>query len=148
MGLSRRGPPEILVCSCRMMCPSSDQAWSRCGSWLPRGPCRPEEAVGGPACVPGAPDSSAGVGTVASLCDVPAAAGGGGQKRRARCQAMWRLLVVFGNPCLVLSEIRRPCLTEAGLIKGRLRFQDVLKCVGRTKDLSLLISSSPTTLPS
>lgn len=29
------------------MRPGSDQAWSRCGPWLPRGPCRPEEAVGG-----------------------------------------------------------------------------------------------------
>lgn len=103
---------------------------------------------GGPTCVPPVPDSSTGVGTVASLCDFPAAVGEGGQERRARCQAMWRLLVVFGNPCLVLSEIRRPCLTEAGLIKGCLQYQDVLKCVGWTKDLSLLISSSPTVLPS
>lgn len=45
----------------------------------------------GPTCVPAVPDSSTGVGTAASLCDVLAAAGGGGQKRRARCQAMWRL---------------------------------------------------------
>lgn len=106
------------------------------------------EGCGGPTCVPLVPDSSTGVGTVASLCDFPAAVGEGGQERRARCQAMWRLLVVFGNPCLVLSEIRRPCLTEAGLIKGCLQYQDVLKCVGWTKDLSLLISSSPTVLPS
>lgn len=57
---------------------------------------------------------------------------------------MWRLLVVFGNPCLVLSEIRRPCLTEAGLIKGCLQYQDVLMC--RTKDLvsfGFLPSHSP-----
>ena len=102
---------------------------------------------GGPTCIPAVPDSSTGMGTAASLCDFPAAVGEGGQKRRARCQAMWRLLVVFGNPCLVLSEIRRPCLTEAGLIKGCLQYQEVLQCVGWTKDLSLLISF-PTVLPS
>lgn len=48
LGLRRRGLPEILVCSFRVTCPGSDLAWPRCGSWLPRGPCRPEGAVEGP----------------------------------------------------------------------------------------------------
>ena len=147
LGLRRRGLPEILVCSFRVTCPGSDLAWPRCGSWLPRGPCRPEGAVGGPP---------------ASLrCQTAPRAWG----PRPPCVTSWLQregegrrggpgakrcgdLVIFGNPCLVLSEIRRPCLTEAGLIKGRWQFQDVLKCVGKTKDLSLLISSSPTVLPS
>ena len=59
----------------------------------------------------------------------------------------WRPTLALGNPRLVLSEIGKPCLTEAGLIKGHLRFQNVLKCVWQTK-FCLLIASSSTVLPS
>lgn len=51
-------------------------------------------------------------------CDISAAAGGKREKRRADRQVMWRLTLVFGSPRLVLSEIQRPCSTEAGLVKG------------------------------
>ena len=127
----------------------------RCAPRLPREPSGAEGSVGeawlqSPARVPWhqtAPRARALGPPSLDILATPLQGKGRGEKRRGTDHRVaWRPTFVSGNPRLLLSEIWKPCVTEAGLIKGHLRFQNVLKCVWQTESC-VLIASSPTVLP-
>lgn len=116
---------------------------------LPREPSRAEGSLEdaclqSPARVPWPQTAPWAWGWGLSLLDVSATSPQGqGEKRRGtNHQVTWRPPF----PRLLLSETQKLCMTDAGLIKGHLQFQNVPECVWQTAP-GVLIASSPTVRP-